>query len=125
MLDVSNIDKVYVSCRKADMRKSINGLAVIVQESFELDPFENAIFLFYNGNKTRAKLLKWDHNGFVLYYKRLEKGRFPIPTYNSKGAAIITGPQLRGLLDGISLEQFAKTNGSSYRKKKISERKLV
>ena len=41
MLDVRSIEKVYISCRKSDMRKSINGLAVIVQESFQLDPFEN------------------------------------------------------------------------------------
>ncbi|HZK61126.1 MAG TPA: IS66 family insertion sequence element accessory protein TnpB [Anaerovoracaceae bacterium] len=56
MLDVRSIEKVHISCRKSDMRKSINGLAVIVQESFQLDPFENAIFLFYNGDKTRANI---------------------------------------------------------------------
>ena len=125
MLDVRSIEKVYISCRKSDMRKSINGLAVIVQESFQLDPFENAIFLFYNGNKTRAKLLKWDHNGFVLYYKRLEKGRFPIPSYDSNGAAVISGNELRGLLDGISLDQYAKFNGKSRRPREVKERKLV
>jgi transposase len=125
MLDVRHIDKVYIACHKADMRKSINGLAVIVQESFKLDPFENAIFLFYNGDKTRAKLLKWDHNGFVLYYKRLEKGRFPIPRYDIQGAAIITGPELRCLLDGISLEQFAKTKGIVKHKREVKERKLL
>ena len=125
MLDVRSIKKVYISCRKSDMRKSINGLAVIVQESFQLDPFENAIFLFYNGDKTRAKLLKWDQNGFILYYKRLEKGRFPIPTYDSGGACVISGDELRGLLDGISLEQFAKTNGKMRRPREVKERKLV
>jgi transposase len=125
MLDVRSIEKVYISCRKSDMRKSINGLAVIVQESFQLDPFENAIFLFYNGDKTRAKLLKWDHNGFVLYYKRLEKGRFPIPSYASNGAAVISGNELRGLLDGISLDQYAKSNGKCRRPREVKERKLV
>jgi transposase len=98
---------VYISKEKVDMRKSINGLAAIVQESFKLDAFTGALFVFMNGNKTRLKILHWDKDGFALYYKRREKGRFYWPTFDeTAGAATISRADLERLLDGLVMESF-------------------
>lgn len=67
---------VYLCCGYTDMRKSINGLSALVECSFSLDPFGNALFVFCNRNRDRIKILEWDGDGFWLYFKRLEKGRF-------------------------------------------------
>jgi transposase len=58
------------------MRKSINGLMTLVKSSFELDPFSDALFVFCNRARNRIKILEWDCDGFWLYFKRLERGRF-------------------------------------------------
>lgn len=68
--------RVYLACGKTDMRKQINGLSELVTNSFCLDPFNAAIFVFYNKNRDRIKILEWDGDGYWLYFKRLEKGRF-------------------------------------------------
>ncbi|GMA58177.1 hypothetical protein GCM10025858_26800 [Alicyclobacillus sacchari] len=67
---------MYLACGSTDMRKSIDGLAALVQESFHLDPFSPALFAFCNRERDKLKLLYWEHNGFWLYYRRLERGRF-------------------------------------------------
>ncbi|ADH98367.1 IS66 family insertion sequence element accessory protein TnpB [Salisediminibacterium selenitireducens] len=96
---------VYLARGSTDLRKSIDGLAAIVQEGFELDPFSSSLFVFCNRYRDKIKILYWDHNGFWLYYRRLEKGRFPWPTSGSDEPMIITERQLRWLLDGLPLDQ--------------------
>lgn len=98
-------NKVYLACGVTDLRKSIDGLALIVTESFTLDLFSNALFVFCNRNRTKIKILHWEYNGFWLYYKRLEKGTFAWPKENGKYVQEVTSRELRWLLDGISLEQ--------------------
>jgi len=68
--------KVYLACGVTDMRKSINGLSAIVENSFKLNPFDEAVFVFCNRSRDRVKILMWDHDGYWLYFKRLEKGHF-------------------------------------------------
>jgi transposase len=98
---------VYLSCSKTDMRKSINGLAAIVQGSFDLDPFTGALFVFCNGNKDKIKILQWDKDGFTLYYKRRERGRFCWPSWiQADGTVNITKEDLDRLLSGLEMEQF-------------------
>lgn len=97
---------VYLSCREVDMRKSINGLAAIVQGSFEMDPFTGAVFVFINAKRDKIKILKWDKDGFVLYYKRREKGRFVWPTKLEGDTVKISKDDLYRLLDGLVMEAF-------------------
>ena len=77
--DISIAENIYIACGKTDMRKSIDGLAAMVQSQYHLDPFTGSIFLFCGGKSDRIKILLWEGDGFVLLYKRLESGRFRWP----------------------------------------------
>lgn len=78
---------IYLSCNHIDMRKSINGLAAVVQGSF-VDPFQGALFVFCNKEKNKIKVLHWDKDGFALYYKRRERGRFCWPALTEEGSTV-------------------------------------
>ena len=69
----------YLAAGHTDMRKSIDGLAVLVKEGFNLDPFLPCLYVFCNRKRDKLKILKGEHNGFWLYYRRLEKGKFKWP----------------------------------------------
>ena len=96
--------RVFLACGKTDMRKQINGLVTIVEGSFELDPFDGALFVFCNRNRDRVKILEWDGDGFWLHFKRLEKGRFKWPTEGSEATMTLTGEELSFLLGGTRVE---------------------
>jgi transposase len=105
MLTLSNIDRVYLACGSTDLRKSIDGLAALVQAGFELDPFSSSLFVFCNRQRDKLKMLFWEHNGFWLFYRRLERGTFQWPMASKATPTAITPRELRWLLDGLSLEQ--------------------
>lgn len=67
--DISKAEHIYIACGYTDMRKSIDGLAAIVQQNFKLDPFSNSLFLFCGRSSTKMKVLYWEGDGFVLLYK--------------------------------------------------------
>lgn len=96
---------VYLACGSTDMRKSIDGLAAIVQESFQLDPFSTCLFVFCNRQRDKLKILHWYHNGFWLYYRRLERGRFQWPNSPGDKTIAVSRRELNWLLDGLSLIQ--------------------
>ena len=73
MFELSTAIKVFLALGATDMRKSINGLSLLVSEHLKLDPFSGSIFVFCNKKKNMLKILYWDTNGFCLWYKRLEK----------------------------------------------------
>ena len=74
--DFTGAEHVYIACGYTDMRRSIDGLAALVQQSFKLDPFSDSLFLFCGKRRDRIKALYWEGDGFVLLYKRLERGAF-------------------------------------------------
>jgi transposase len=89
-----------------DLRKSIDGLAAVVKYSFDLDVFSSSLFVFCNRARNKLKILFWDHNGFWLYYRRLDSGRFKWPKQNAGQSAMpVSRRQLQWLLDGLTLEQ--------------------
>lgn len=102
--DISRAEQIYVACGYTDLRKSIDGLSVLVQQSFQLDPFSNALFLFCGRRCDRLKALYWEGDGFVLLYKRLEQGRFQWPRTENE-ARRITPQQFRWLTEGLSIDQ--------------------
>jgi len=71
--------KVYLAVGATDPRKSIDGLAAIVQLNFELNPFDPCLFVFCNRRKDKVKVLEWSERGFWLHSFRLEKGRLAWP----------------------------------------------
>ncbi len=105
MLNETHIEKVYLAQGSTDLRKSIDGLAVLVQEAFQLDPFSPCLFVFCNRKKDKIKILQWDHNGFWLHYRRLERGTFHWPADNDSTPLTISHRQFRWLMDGLPLHQ--------------------
>lgn len=104
-----NDKPVYICCGPTDMRKSINGLMTLVQESFSLDPFSESLFVFCNRNRNRVKILEWDGDGFWLYFKRLERGRFHWPGEDEKaGTMLLDIKELTCLIDSARLEKKLK-----------------
>ena len=102
--DFTGAEKVYIATGYTDLRRGIDGLAAIVQEEFELDPFTNTLFLFCGRRLDRLKGLYWEGNGFVLLYKRLESGSFQWPRSDAEAKAL-TPQQFRWLMEGLSIEQ--------------------
>lgn len=104
MLTLSSVQQVFLATGSTDLRKSIDGLAAIVQEGFGLDPFSPCLFVFCNRERNKLKLLYWEVNGFWLFYRRLERGTFQWPT-GSEQVVTVSSRELRWLLDGLSLHQ--------------------
>ena len=102
--DISRAEHIYIVCGYTDMRKSIDGLAVIVQQNFKLDVFSGSLFLFCGKRCDRIKALLWEEDGFVLLYKRLENGKYKWPR-NSDEARQITKQEFRWLMEGLTIEQ--------------------
>lgn len=97
---------VYLACGHTDMRKSINGLAAIVEGSFKLDLFGAVVFVFCNRSRDRIKILEWDGNGFWLYFKRLETGRFRWPAESPHEVTMcLNNEELSILLDSPKIVQ--------------------
>ena len=92
--------RVYLACGATDMRKGIEGLAALAQDVLRQKAASGAVFAFRGKRGDRLKLLHWDGQGFCLYYKVLERGRFPWPT-TQDGAVRLTSAQLSMLWEGI------------------------
>lgn len=99
--------QVFLACGVTDLRKSIDGLAVLVKEGFNLDPFSSCLYVFCNRKRDKLKILQWQHNGFWLYYRRLEKGKFKWPVEKNSEMIKISQRELSWLLDGLHLKQHS------------------
>jgi len=104
MLKKLSADHIYIVCGHTDMRKSIDGLAAIIQQQYQLDLFGKSAFLFCGRRRDRLKVLLWEDDGFLLLYKRLENGKFTWPR-NEQEVRDLTHEQYIRLMQGLSIDQ--------------------
>jgi transposase len=98
--------RVFLARGATDMRKAFDGLCTIVRHQFRRDPFTGDVFVFFNRDRNRVKLLLWDGNGFWLWAKRLERGTFDSWRPPGEAAHVeIERAQLSMLLEGIDLKK--------------------
>jgi transposase len=96
--------RVFVGSEPVDMRRGHDGLFAIVKEHWRFDPFTGHLFVFFGCAHDRVKILFWDRGGFVVFYKRLEKGRFRLPRLQRDAAHVeVDATDLAMLLDGIDV----------------------
>ena len=90
--------------KPTDMRKSFNGLCGLVEKDLSSNPTDGAVYIFINKARDKVKLLHWQSGGFILYYKRLEQGRFELPLYDATVGSIgLDYSQLVLLIDGVAI----------------------
>jgi len=101
--------KVYLWSDHVDLRKGFDGLSALVQGVLKEDPFSGKCFVFKNRRSNRLKLLMWDGTGFVLAYKRLDRGTFFWPRANA-GKIKVTQAELGLIFDGIDWRRIPLKN---------------
>jgi phage-related protein len=88
-----------------DMRKSFDSLSGLVTNNLNQDPCNGDVYIFINKSRNKIKLLHWTGNGFVLYYKKLENGRFEELDYDIEASTFsLSYSQLVMLIDGICIK---------------------
>jgi transposase len=97
------IARVYLHRAPVDMRKQIDGLALLAKDVVREDPTSGALFGFINARRDKLKLLVWERNGFIVWYKRLEREKFHWPRRSDEAVVTLTGEQLNWLLDGYDV----------------------
>ena len=109
MMGLPSSVRIYLSTEPGDMRKGIDSLVALVRRAGG-DPFSGHLFVFISRRKDRAKILAWQRGGFVLWYKRLERGRFAMPRLSSVGSTAEIDPgQLSMLLDGVDFSRVRRS----------------
>ena len=99
--------KIYLVADPVDMRRSFDGLSAVIAERLGCHPMAGHLFLFRGRSGDRLKAMWWDRNGLVVWYKRLEKGRFKWPSAESESIEM-TSLELSLLLDGIDFTKLRK-----------------
>ena len=113
MLSLTGGIRVFVCTQPADMRRSFDGLCGMVANIVQQDPLSGFLFVFRNRNRDRLKILFWDTDGFVIWYKRLEEGTWQLPTdmktqSDGEVSAEISTEELSLLLGGIDLRSVER-----------------
>lgn len=108
LYDAEGYEKIYIAPGYTDLRKSIDGLKLIIGRDLNLNPYQkNVLFLFCGRNSSKIKALVWEGDGFVLAYKRIEDGRFRWP--RTPGEVLdLTQDQFDRLMHGFSIESTIK-----------------
>ena len=99
--------KIFLVADPVDMRRSFDGLSAVIAERLGCHSMSGHLFLFRGRSGDRLKAMWWDRNGLVVWYKRLEKGRFKWPSSESESIEM-TALELSLLLDGIDFTKLRK-----------------
>ena len=113
MLALSPRTRVYLAVGRTDLRRSIDGLALLVEGQMALDPLSGHLFVFCNRRRTMVKVLCWDRNGFCLWQKRLEKETFRWPR-EGDDVVEVGARELMWFLEGLPLKQKGAYDSLSY-----------
>ena len=89
---------VYLCVDPVDFRKSISGLSLIVEQSLDLNPFEQVLYVF-NRKRDKLKILYWERNGFCLWYKSLQQERLKWPARIAKSTVVLSSEELNWHID--------------------------
>jgi|LSQX01.1.fsa_nt_gb transposase len=99
MITSLHSSRIYLYRGVTDMRKGFDGLCGMVRESMNCDPTDGSLFIFVNRQRNILKALYWDKDGFALWQKRLEQGRF---AFSLKGSTTIDRAELALILEGVT-----------------------
>lgn len=109
MLTLPSAVRIVLATEPVDMRKSIDGLMALVRSSFAEDVYSGHLFVFVSRRGDRVKILTFSRGGFILYYKRLEQGRFRLPQVEADAQSVrLDATQLTMLLDGIDVAEVKR-----------------
>jgi transposase len=109
MLGFGSTQRFHLYRHPTDMRKGFDGLFGLVTSALRADPLNGDAYLFLNRRRNRLKLLVWESGGFVIYYKRLEKGTFELPELSPSADAIeLTWDELVMLISGVALSSIKR-----------------
>jgi transposase len=103
MLSLTSAHRYLLRKAPTDMRKGFDSLCGLVRDELGRDPLSGEVFVFIGSRRDRIKLLLYESGGYVLWYKRLEKGTLELP--QGDGAVRLNWGQLVRMLEGIALEQ--------------------
>lgn len=109
MISLPSAVRIYLAAAPTDMRKGHDGLAALVQRQMGQDVFEGHLYVFVSRRGNRIKILTWDRGGFVLWYKRLERGRFRVPVVSARDKVLqLESSELSMLVGGIDYGRVRK-----------------
>lgn len=104
MLIPSSSVRVFLATEPVDLRRGHDGLCALVRARYDRDPYDGSLFAFVGRRKDRIKILYWDRGGFVLIYKRLERGRFQMPEVAADATSVtLDAASLEMLMGGVDL----------------------
>lgn len=117
MLTLPSSVRIYVAAEAVDLRRGFDGLAAATRSLIGESPLSGHLFVFLNRRKNRIKLLVWDRTGYLLLYKRLERGTFELPTRPAPGRRHVEldGGELGLMLEGLDL-RGARRRARFYRR---------
>ncbi len=107
MLSLPASVRIFLCLQPVDMRLSFDRLAALAGEVCGQSPLSGHLFVFHSRSRDRLKILYWDRDGLALWYKRLEKGVFPVPRQDAASLAV-SPAELSLLLEGVDISSFRR-----------------
>jgi transposase len=119
-LDHSASTRIWLAAQPADMRCGFDRLAELAQVVTNQNPMDGHLFLFRSRHGDRLKILLWERDGFILWYKRLEEGVFKMPRFEGDAKSVeLRASELAMLLDGIDLRSVRRVKRFSRKKQTV------